>query len=65
MKLKCKYLLNIYIKNVCKYKILIFWDTGFLTFMSCKLYSSKLKQRNFEMFYFTCNESRIYESFTF
>ncbi len=38
------------------------WDTGFLIFMSCKLESSKLK--TFEMFYITCNESKIYESFT-
>ncbi len=33
--------------------ILIFWDTDFLTFMSCKLYSSKLNKKTFEMFYFT------------
>ncbi len=31
--------------------------------MNCKHLSSKLKQKKtFEMFYFTCNESKIYES---
>ncbi len=42
--------------------IIIFWNTGFLTFVSS---NQKKKKKTFEMFYFTCNESRIYESFTF
>ncbi len=40
------------------WNIRIFWDTGFLTFMSFHI-------SPFEMFYFTCNGSRIYERFTF
>jgi len=35
--------------------ILIFWETDFWLW----------KQKNFEVFYITCNESKIYESFTF
>ncbi len=45
--------------------ILIFWDTDF--WLSWAV-SSNLKiktKKTFEMFYFTCNESKIYESFTF
>ncbi len=40
--------------------ILIFWETGFLTFIKIK----KIK-KTFEAFYFTCKESKIYESVTF
>ncbi len=50
-----------WISNV---NILIFWDIGFLTFISCEVLSSK-KKKTFKVFYFTCNESKIYESFTF
>ncbi len=45
--------------------ILIFWDTGYLTFMSCKLHQYNYKKITFDMFYFTCNEYRIYKSLTF
>ncbi len=41
--------------------ILIFWDTVF--WLSWAVSSNH--QKTFEMFYFTCNESTIYESFTF
>ncbi len=45
LKLKCKY------SNILRY--------CFFSFISCKLLSSKLKQKNFWSFYFTCNESKI------
>ncbi len=45
------------LKLKCKYSnILRCW---FLTFISCKQ-----KKKTFEVFYFTCNESKIYESLT-
>ncbi len=44
------------LKLKCKY-------SNILTFISWKLY--QIKTKTFEVFYFTCNESKIYESFTF
>ncbi len=41
--------------------ILIFWDTHFWLSLAV----SSNHQKTFEVFYFTCNESKIYESFTF
>ncbi len=43
--------------------ILIFWDTDF--WLSLALSSNHQNKKTLEMFYFTCNESKIYESFTF
>ncbi len=44
--------------------ILIFWDTDFL--LSWAVSSDhQIKTKNFWNVYFTCNESKIYESFTF
>ncbi len=51
------YSVGMVINSNSNVNILIFWDTGFLTFM---LQSSKLKQKTFEMFYFTCNESKTF-----
>ncbi len=42
--------------------ILIFWDTDFWLSLAV---SSNHKKKNFEVFYFTCNDSKICESFTF
>ena len=40
--------------------ILIFWDTGFLIFMSCKPRSSTVKENGLKYFTCMCNESRIW-----
>ncbi len=44
--------------------ILIFWDTDI--WLSLAVSSNHQNKKNtFEVFYFTCNESKIYQSFTF
>ncbi len=47
--------------------ILIFWDTEFWLSLpvSSNLIIKMKTKKTFEVFYFTCNESKIYESFTF
>ncbi len=44
--------------------ILIFWYTDFWLSLAVSSNHQK-KKKTFEVFYFTCNESKIYESFTF
>ncbi len=46
--------------------ILIIWYTDFwLSWAVSSIHRNKKYKKYFEMFYFTCNESKIYESFTF
>ncbi len=46
--------------------ILIFWDTDFWLSLAVSSNHQNLnKKKTFEVFYFVCNESKIYESFTF
>ncbi len=45
--------------------ILIFWDTGFWLSLAVSSNHQNENKTTFEEFYFTCNESKIYESFTF
>ncbi len=52
MKLKCKY------SNILRYWIFDFHELEALIIKIKKI-------KTFEMFYFTCNVSRIYDSFTF
>ncbi len=45
--------------------ILIFWDTDFWLSLAVSSNHQINKKKAFEVFYFTCNESKIYEHFTF
>ncbi len=45
--------------------ILIFWDTDFRLSLAVSSNHQNWNKKTFEVFYFTCNESKIYESFTF
>ncbi len=45
--------------------ILIFWDTNFWLSLAVSSNNLNIKKKTVEVFYFTCNEYRIYESFTF
>ncbi len=45
--------------------IQIFWDTGFWLSLGVSSNHQNENKNTFEVFYFTCNESKIYESFTF
>ncbi len=44
---------------------LIFWDTDFWLSLALSSNHQKWKQKTVVVFYFTCNESKIYESFAF
>ncbi len=45
--------------------ILIFWETDFWLSLAVGSNNKNINKKTFEVFYFTCNESKIYESFTF
>ncbi len=44
---------------------LIFWDTDFWPSLAVSSNHQNENKKTFEVFYFACNESKIYESFTF
>ncbi len=45
--------------------ILIFWDTDFWLSLAVSSNHQNIFKKKFEVFYFACNKSKIYESFTF